>query len=232
MARPGPARGAWALALLAAAQAAPAAELRVAPVRLSFAAGERVQELVLSNAGASPVLLELQAWSWQQPDTERALAPSHALLPSPPIVEVPAGASRTVRVGFREPFAATAGCEQAYRLWITELPDAQASAPLRMRTRISLPVFRRGPEPCAAQLRWRRRGELLELHNAGDGTVQLQSLTLGRGDAATPLALPALGYLLPGTRWQLSLPAGLAAAPLAPQARDAEGPVPLLAADD
>ena len=70
------------------------------------------------------------------------------------------------------------------------------------------------------------------LHNAGDGTVQLQSLTLGRGDAATPLALPALGYLLPGTRWQLSLPAGLAAAPLAPQARDAEGPVPLLAADD
>lgn len=201
----------WAAAALALLIMGPlsAADLRVSPTRLNFAPGQAVQTLLLSNPGSTPLLVETAAFAWHESQAQSSLAPTPDLIVSPPIVEIPAQGQVQMRLGFRPGSLPADACELSYRLWVTEVPRAQQNqGPLRLRTRISLPVFRQLAQSCSPQLVWSWAPGQVELRNQGNGHAQLQDLVLRDTQRQWQLQTPALGYLLPGEYWQLRLPPG------------------------
>nr|MBV6630474.1 molecular chaperone [Oceanococcus sp. HetDA_MAG_MS8] len=199
-------RGFFAVAaLLTATGAVQAADLRISPTRLGFTAQQTVQTLTLSNPGATPVLVETAAFDWAT--SPKSLKATRDLIVSPPIVEVPPQGQVQLRIGFRPSSPPQGVCELSYRLWVTEVLRAQqAQAPLRLRTRISLPVFRQVGVGCKPELTWSWSPGQVELSNQGNGHAQLQELLLVDHRQQWRLQAPPLGYLLPGEQWQLRLP--------------------------
>lgn len=194
------------LALLVCVSA-DAADLRVSPTRLEFAEGEAVRTLTINNPGPVPVLIETQAFTWLSTQDQGQLQPTKDLIVSPPIVEIPGQGQKQLRLGFRPASGARQSCELSYRLWVTEVPRAGTQpGPLRLRTRLSLPVFRQLDAGCEPQLGWSWDSGSVVIHNHGDGYAQLQDLTLLTPGQRWPLDQPSLGYLLPGERWQIQLP--------------------------
>lgn len=184
-----------------------AADLRISPTRLGFAPHQTVQTLTLSNPGSAPLLVETAVFAWNAGQAPDSLQPTSDLIVSPPIVDIPAQGQVQLRLGFRPTSLPANACELSYRLWVTEVPKVQqVQGPLRLRTRVSLPVFRQFAKNCDPQLAWSWRPGQLELRNLGNGHAQLQDLMLVQNNTQWQLQTPKLGYLLPGEQWQLQLP--------------------------
>jgi fimbrial chaperone protein len=136
----------WRLArivlLVGVAAQARAAGLQVVPVLVDLAAGEPRAFVVIRNLGDSPLRLDLKVSAWEQTrDGQMRLAPAPEFVVFPPILDVAPRAERKVRLSTSAPFGAK---EQAYRLFIQELPAAEqpaAKVGVRLLTRIGIPVF-------------------------------------------------------------------------------------------
>lgn len=193
--------------IFAVIQAAGAADLRISPTRLAFAPDQSVQTLTLSNPGSTPLLVETAVFVWNSGQDQNSLHPTRDLIVSPPIFDIPAQGQVQLRLGFRPASLPANACELSYRLWVTEVPKGQqVQGPLRLRTRVSLPVFRQLAKNCRPQLAWSWTPGQLELRNQGSGHAQLQDVMLVQNNTQWQLQTPQLGYLLPGEHWQLQLP--------------------------
>ena len=132
------------LTLAAWAPALAAAEFVINPLRLSLDRSNRATEVVIRNEDKAPLRMQVQAMSWRQDSAGNdQYEPSDGLIYFPRALEIPAGESRIVRVGIR---AAPVALEEAYRLFIEELPPpaakaAAASASVRVLIRVGVPVF-------------------------------------------------------------------------------------------
>ncbi|RZA13264.1 MAG: molecular chaperone, partial [Lysobacteraceae bacterium] len=138
-----------------------------------------------------PVTIQAEAMDWRQADNRDRLSPSADLFTSPPIVRIAPGARQSVRVMARPPD----GGEHAYRLLVSELPDAgDPTAGVQVLLQFSVPVFLRHDPKIAPQLSWSGQGGLLSVTNTGRQAAKLQGVSL---DGA---ALPGQGlvYVLPG----------------------------------
>ncbi|WP_267120372.1 fimbrial biogenesis chaperone, partial [Xanthomonas sacchari] len=128
---------------LAAAGAAVAASLQVAPTSVSLRAEETAQGLWLSNSGDVPLRAQVRVFRWQQRDGEDVLDPSDRIALSPPMLQLAPHARQLVRVIRLDP--APAAGEDAYRILVDELPSqdasGNASAGLQFVLRYSVPVF-------------------------------------------------------------------------------------------
>ncbi|WP_295915569.1 fimbria/pilus periplasmic chaperone [uncultured Xanthomonas sp.] len=202
---------------LAAAGAAVAASLQVAPTSVSLRAEETAQGLWLSNSGDVPLRAQVRVFRWQQRDGEDVLDPSDRIALSPPMLELAPHARQLVRVIRLDP-APTAG-EDAYRILVDELPSqdagGNASAGLQFVLRYSVPVFLKPAVATAPALRARVVGEgesaALEVLNQGNGHAQLVDLQFVAGDGRrSAIAEGLAGYVLPGQRKRWPLPAALA----------------------
>lgn len=204
-------RSYWLAALVLFPGLCQPADMRVAPTKLRFDAEDRVQPLLIANPGESPILVELQAFQWSQADGRRELTKAPEVILSPPVAEIGAGSSVTVRVGFRHSPQVTV-CESAYRLWLTEVPRSSTTSPVRMRTRMDLPVFRQNSADCKPKLSAYLRPSTSDIVIRNDGSehVLIQDIALqgALGEHAVPL--PSLGYLLAGSarEFQVLMPEG------------------------
>jgi fimbrial chaperone protein len=142
---PGSRLAALALAtLLAWSSALWAGEFTINPLRVNLDRGTRSSEITVRNDDTAPLRMQLEAMSWRQDaDGKDQFAPAEDLLFFPRTMEIPPGESRIVRVGIR---AAPVTREDAYRLFIEELPPAASeSAPqgasLRIFLRVGVAVF-------------------------------------------------------------------------------------------
>ncbi len=192
-----------------------AGKVGIAPIRVFLDAETRTAVVEVSNPGDSPIGMQADVMSWHQDDdgTDR-YEPTTELLAFPPIFTIQPGKSQLVRIGLMT--AHPAEKEQAYRLYLTELPppvtDAQGTS-LQMRLRIGLPVF-------SAPLSPPRLGLLLvdsqvegdqlrvRLHNPGNTHIRVADLYVD--ELADKPRSNAARYILPSASQEflVDLPAG------------------------
>jgi fimbrial chaperone protein len=131
-------------AVLAWSSALWAGEFTINPLRVNLDRATRSSEITVRNDDTAPLRMQLEAMSWRQDaEGKDQYVPAEDLLFFPRAMEIPPGESRIVRVGVR---AAPVTREEAYRLFIEELPPASSDpapqgASLRIFLRVGVAVF-------------------------------------------------------------------------------------------
>jgi fimbrial chaperone protein len=199
------------LALLTAyVSVANAGSFTVNPVRLTLSATQSVAAVTVKNIGEEATVVQLETSSWSQTDGQDVLESTSDILATPPILTVPPGASRIVRVGLRRP--ADPQRELTYRLFLREVPPPQPiSQGLRVALLISMPVFVTPPHIAGPRIEWRAKamhdGSIqLQARNAGQSHIQLGQLQIVQaGNGADVATRNMADYLLPenGREWTL-----------------------------
>jgi fimbrial chaperone protein len=182
--------------------AAPAAEFVISPLLVTLSRAAKSTQIDIRNEDKSPLRIQMQAMEWSQ-DAEgnNQYAESDALLYFPKAMEIPAGESRIIRLAAR---ALPASVEDAYRLYIEELPGAPeggrsggGGADVRILLRVGVAVFVEPLAPKASgeieSLELRGNVAELTVHNTGNVHIAADRLALvglgrdGKQLFATPL---------------------------------------------
>lgn len=196
---------------LALATPAFAASLQISPVLINLRASQAAGGISLQNLGERPIHGQVRVYAWDQRGGEDVLTPTDELVASPPIMEIAAKTSQTIRLVRRG--GAVPGSERAYRLLIDEIPRGdEAASGVAIRLQYSVPVFVAASDEAAApSLAWtvaRRGGAwMLELKNSGGLHAQIGAATLVDGAGKEyELSKGLLGYALAGRERALRLP--------------------------
>src|SRR5690242_14437527 len=178
--------------LLGLAATAHAASFSVNPVRVTLSGKEAVAAVTVRNESAEPTVVQLETFNWSQQQGKDSLEPTNEVLATPPILTIPPGASRIVRVGLRRP--ADPKQELTYRLTLREVPppDPLPQA-LRVALLISMPIFVDPPHPVVADVHWQAartsQGQIrLQAQNAGFAHIQLGKVEITRADNGAAVA--------------------------------------------
>lgn len=118
-----------------------AAEFSVSPIRVELARGVRSAAVTVANEDAQPLRMQLRLMEWtQDADGKDVHRESDALVYYPRMMTLQPGEKRLVRVGLKGPAGTT---EQAYRLYLDELPRPEVAAVsgVNFTIRFALPVF-------------------------------------------------------------------------------------------
>ena len=166
------------LTALPAAADAPSTSMDIAPTLVQLKPGA-AGLFYVTNHGAAPLTVEIQAMDWAQNGGRDVLSPSAAFFTSPPVVTI------------------APGVRQSVRLLVSELPDPAADAGrVKVLLQFSVPVFAGVAGNPALAFSARRDGEavILSAVNHGLAPVKLSGPKLGgiildRGPV----------YLLPGS---------------------------------
>jgi len=199
------------LALLTAyVSVANAGSFTVNPVRLTLSATQSVAAVTVQNIGEAATVVQLETSSWTQHDGQDVLESTNDILATPPILTIPPGASRIVRVGLRRP--ADPQRELTYRLFLREVPPPEPIAQgLRVALLISMPVFVTPPRIAGPQVEWHATrlhdGNIqLQARNTGQSHIQLGQLQVVQAESGADVASRNMAdYLLPqnGREWTL-----------------------------
>lgn len=190
-----------------------AAGLQVNPTSLSLPAKQRAGIFTLGNTGSEPLTAQVRVYSWSQDEKgNEVLTPTDAVIASPPMVKLEAGAKQQFRVIRIRP--SEKPVEEAYRLIVDELPAPQAKPRkgLQFVMRYSLPLFTNVQNNAEAKLYWRAEKTangktVLVAENSGTAHAQLSNINLQTASAKEPLTLAGglAGYVLPGNIWKREL---------------------------
>lgn len=141
--------GALAAALLPAAAWA-AGDFGLSPIRVELAPGERSALLTVQNKAPQPLRVTVDVKAWSQGPGGDVLGATKDIAVFPPILAVPPGEQRQIRVAARTSFSAE---EKAYRLYLEELPSSRRTAQpgtVAVLLKVSLPIFLTPRRPRAA----------------------------------------------------------------------------------
>jgi fimbrial chaperone protein len=125
----------------------------VGPTRIELTREHPVAVLEVRNDNPDPTLVQIERMSWGQDGGTDRYAATSLLIGTPPVFELPAGATQTVRVAFRNWQQLTA--EKAFRIYVREVPrvSGRASSGLQFALRVGVPVFA-NPPGAASHLQW------------------------------------------------------------------------------
>ena len=132
-----------------AARARADGQFQVEPTRIDLSTQAPAGAVVVTNHGTEPLRLEAKAFRWSDDlDGAPLLAATSEVVIRPAIIEIPAGASRTLRIGTT---AMSAADESSYRVFVEELPNPKTlkRGQITVLTRIGLPVFIMPKQPAA-----------------------------------------------------------------------------------
>ena len=196
---------AYLLAVTGLTARAAAGTLQIDPVKLEISKDRKTASLSVRNDEKTPVTIRAYPLTWSQADGTDVHEESSAVIVSPPIFTIPAGATQVVRVGLRTPAAA----DRAYRLIVEEVPEADASTGVRVALRLDLPLYAMISTGSLSDLSWSTfkdaKGRwVAEAVNRGQGYVRVEPEQVG---AATGVRVAGIsfGTVLPGSRrrWPL-----------------------------
>lgn len=196
-----------------------AAPLMIWPVDPVIAGDQRAVALWVENRGSEPVAMQARVFAWRQEGGEDRFAPQQAVVASPPISQIPAGARQMVRLIATQPVPP--GQEQAFRVLLDELPPptaamAQAdgaSAPsqppaqfgVRLQIRYAIPLFIYAPGTLGPRMP-ATHADLLSRLSAGSALEPSLRWTVERSpDGTRQLAVQNAGpghARLTAVRWQ------------------------------
>ena len=193
----------------------------VAPIRLDLDRATRSDTISISNEADTAIAIEVRAVEWTQDELgfDRYLD-TRDLIYFPQQLTIPAGESRAVRVGYRNP---ALGSEKAYRLYIEQRTQAPAThategpgerrAQIPVTVRFGVPVFLRPDKPAqrgALAGPTLTRGEVqTEVRNTGNVHFRIGEVRFSGFDAsgAETFAQSLEGwYLLSGATRRYRLP--------------------------
>lgn len=186
-----------------------AGNLTVAPTRIDLQGERLAGAITLQNNASLPVTVQVQTFAWDDSPEMASLKPTRDLLAVPPVLEIPPGEKRPIRVALRERPAGTK--EETYRLVVTEVSRPLPGGGVQFALRLSLPVF---ATPSGAQPRpsWalQKNGKSAELHVVNEGTAHIQVTRIrlldAEGKQLQEIGKPA--YVLAGQQqsWPVDLP--------------------------
>ncbi|HED6272450.1 fimbrial biogenesis chaperone [Enterobacter sichuanensis] len=217
--------GAWVLAATGQVQAA--ATILLWPIDPWLAADAKATELWIQNQGNSATTMQVRIVRWKQEDGHERYTAQQDVVASPPIVTIAAGSKQLIRL--IKQASVPAGVEQAYRIIVDEIPQADVKAEpaigLKLQMRYSIPLFvygqgiptiKEGAHHAVVETRnlsWRvtqAGGQpALEVQNRGDVHVRLSQVALEQGGQKRTIAEGLLGYVLPGSSRSWPIPAGV-----------------------
>lgn len=118
------------------------AGVNVHPLLLDLNDVQRNAAITVANGESFPELMRVEVKAWDQAQGEDHYVPSDDLLVVPPVLSVASQQEKFVRLGLRHPVSA--GREQAYRVFVTEVPSAvnmKKGAMVQVAFRVGVPVF-------------------------------------------------------------------------------------------
>lgn len=198
-------------------EAARAASLQISPVSVRLRPGQNAAGIELQNLGDGPIYGQVRVFLWDQKQGDDVLTPTRELVASPPIVQIAARASQTVRLVRTGAGAAGAG-EATYRVLIDEVAreDSATGTGVDIRLRYSVPVFVAGAAAMPEALTWRvakKNGAwLLRVDNGGGLHAQIGTLEFNnRAGVRFVVSKGLFGYVLAGRWREWALPVDAAA---------------------
>lgn len=191
---------------------AAAANLQISPVMINFRAEQTAAGIALQNLGDAPVYGQVRVFTWDQQDGDEVLTPTQELVASPPIVQIAANGSQTIRLVRTS--AAKNDAERTYRVLIDEVagPDSAATSGVDIRLRYSVPVFVATPgeagDPAVAWTFYRKDGAwMLKLVNSGRKRAQIGAMIVTNKDGKEfTISKGLFGYVLAGRTREWRLP--------------------------
>ncbi len=192
---------AWASAAILLGWGIPAAgqALAVSPTLVEIAPAGRGAVIDVTNNSPEPVDIQIRPYDWRDTDGHDVLTDSTSLRVSPSIATIAPGATQVVRV-LAAPAAAP---EREWRILLDQLPQPAKGGGLRVKLRMSIPVFAYASKTTVPDLRWSIVGGQLTATNVGQRYARFAALSVRNADGhESPLALDPTPYLLPGARRQ------------------------------
>jgi fimbrial chaperone protein len=190
-----------------------AATLQVGPALIEVLAPGAASTLTLRNNGERPINVQVRVFRWSEANGQERLESTDDVIASPPAVTLAPKVdyvARVVRVAKRP----VAG-EEAYRLLVDELPDAEQSkgATIKILVRHSIPVFFAAPERRSSAVAWsvQRQGNQLVVsaHNSGEARLRVSALSVrDSGGRTVSFGSGLVGYVLGGSTIRWSGPIG------------------------
>jgi fimbrial chaperone protein len=182
---------------------AEAASLQISPVMINLRATQAATGISLQNAGDQPIYGQVRVFLWEQKNGDDVLTPTDELIASPPVMQIAANSTQTIRLVRRS--VAAPGPERQFRVLIDEVPtSAETRDGVAIKLQYSVPVFVAAAAPGGEhQLRWtffKRDGAwILRVTNSGTLHAQIGATTLGTADGKQiELSRGLLGYALAG----------------------------------
>jgi len=190
------------------ALAAPAAmakgQLQVGTTLIELPAGAKATHFSLLNTGDEPLSAQVRVYAWVQADGDDRLAPTRALVLSPPISTIAAHGEQVIRVIAS---ALPGGQRDAtYRVVVDELPGKEAApGRIEFRMRYVVPLYARASTATAPALDCRLEATALTCVNTGGQAAQFGATRLTGSGSAYSMGSGLFGYVLPGAtrRWVL-----------------------------
>ena len=126
--------------------------LTVLPVIIQMAPGQAATTITVENHDSSETSFQVRAFAWNQRENADQLAPTDALLVSPPLGIIAAQGRQVMRLVLRRP---PQGSEAAYRIWLDQIPPPAAPGTVRIALRLSIPIFAEPLTRVAPHVEWR-----------------------------------------------------------------------------
>ncbi len=195
--------------LLCGLNAALASSLEITPILVEFQANHQAQTLTITNRSTQPTRVQIRVFAWTQPAGVDHYEPATDIAFSPPFADIAAGDRQVVRLVSRQ--AAPRGREQAYRIFIDELPTGRGGPGIEIPLRIIVPVFIGVADSQKSALAWSARliaQDRLELtaRNAGARRLRVSGLQVMSSGAILSSAASAATVLSGGAyRWTVPL---------------------------
>ncbi len=219
--------------LLWAGSSHAASSVLISPIDPVLSADQQATALWLENKGDAPINLQVRVLAWEQVDFDDRYVSQRDVVGIPQVARVEAGQKQLIRITRLQP--AVAGVQQAFRVIIDELPQAeeesagQAEAGVRFTMRYLIPLFSygagmggastkqgatSGPPQDAPVLHWQQVKadgiSYLQLHNGGRVHARLTDVSVESAGKRAVLFEGLMGYVLPGATMRWPLPQVLA----------------------
>jgi fimbrial chaperone protein len=193
----------WALGFAAWACGAHAGSLWVGPTRIELTREHPVAVLQVRNDNPGPAIVQIERMSWSQAGGTDGYATTSLLITTPPVFELAAGATQTLRVALRDWRQLTA--EEAFRIYVREVPRVPSapSSGLQFALRVGVPVFANLPG-ASQNLQWVLKsvagGQLaLSVRNTGGRWAHIVRLEVrATGDGQILWRSNEAGYVIAG----------------------------------
>jgi fimbrial chaperone protein len=118
--------------------AAGAQALSVLPVNIFVQPGQKAATLTVTNQGTTETAIQIRAFAWNQPDGADQLTTSDAVVVSPPLATIAAGATQVIRIILRQ---LPQSSEGTYRILVDQIPPPAEPGVVHIVLRMSIPIF-------------------------------------------------------------------------------------------
>lgn len=190
------------------------AQVAISPVRIDLS-DERAKDVIrLKSQADTPRSYEVEVVGWSQSEVDREIySPTEDVIAVPPLFTLGPGEEQVLRLGMMN--EADPHTEQAYRVFITELPppnhDERQTSGVNMRLRIGVPVFVAAKEVANPELEHvglaERDGHFyMQVRNSGNTHVRISEIRYLAPGADKPQVEATSVYFLAGMSGRIPVP--------------------------